>query len=151
MRACWDRPFRKRVKVIHERDGGICGICSLPVALDREGADEPSIDHIVPLSRGGTDDESNLQLAHGGCNSGKCNRTNEEYREFREWRATATERLSIPRAIEPALYRIASELGITITGGRYTGHPRVSRLLDMIAEGELVVSRAPVMPGQEGE
>lgn len=45
---------------------GICQICGKPV--------EPcqiSIDHIIPLSKGGTNDESNLQLTHDFCNKTK--------------------------------------------------------------------------------
>ncbi len=34
----------------------------------------PSIDHVVPLSRGGSNHPSNLQLAHLLCNLSKGNR-----------------------------------------------------------------------------
>lgn len=37
-----------------------------------------TIDHIIPRSRGGTDDPDNLQLLCGACNSTKSNRTQEE-------------------------------------------------------------------------
>ena len=37
-----------------------------------------TIDHIIPRSRGGTDDSDNLQLLCGACNSTKGNRTQEE-------------------------------------------------------------------------
>jgi len=37
-----------------------------------------TIDHIIPRSRGGTDDPDNLQLLCGACNSTKGNRTQEE-------------------------------------------------------------------------
>lgn len=50
-----------------------CGICSLPVDLSLRKPDllAPSIDHIVPKALGGTDDLSNLQMAHWGCNQRK--------------------------------------------------------------------------------
>lgn len=48
------------------RDGYVCGICGGGVAPD-----QMSIDHIVPISRGGTDDLDNLQAAHRSCNSRK--------------------------------------------------------------------------------
>lgn len=31
----------------------------------------PSVDHVTPLSRGGADDATNLQLVHYGCNQAK--------------------------------------------------------------------------------
>ncbi len=46
-----------------------CGICGLPV----DDADK-TIDHIIPLSRGGTNECSNLQIAHSRCNKRKGNR-----------------------------------------------------------------------------
>lgn len=52
-----------------ERDRDLCGICRKPVpATDR------TIDHIVPLSRGGLHELANVQLAHRACNSGRGNR-----------------------------------------------------------------------------
>ena len=35
----------------------------------------PTVDHIVPLSKGGTHTWNNVQLAHMACNSGKCDKT----------------------------------------------------------------------------
>jgi hypothetical protein len=49
---------------IFERDGWLCGICGEPVR--REDA---TLDHIVPIARGGTHEPSNVRLAHGLCNS----------------------------------------------------------------------------------
>lgn len=59
-----------------ERDGWVCQLCDLPVdpatpTLDPLGA---TLDHIHPVSRGGPHVESNLQLAHRGCNSRKQDR-----------------------------------------------------------------------------
>lgn len=52
--------------VLYERDGGICQICKLPV--ERMKA---TVDHIIPISQGGLHEYSNVQIAHGPCNSGK--------------------------------------------------------------------------------
>lgn len=46
-----------------------CAICSLPVS-DKD----KSVDHIVPLSRGGTNEISNMQITHLRCNQKKGNR-----------------------------------------------------------------------------
>ena len=59
---------RHRAAVL-ARDGHVCGICG--------GEIEPSdvsIDHITPVSLGGSDDLDNLQPAHKSCNSRKGNR-----------------------------------------------------------------------------
>lgn len=48
---------------IWERDGAVCHICRLPVARR-----DASLDHIIPVSRGGVTIEDNLALAHRSCN-----------------------------------------------------------------------------------
>jgi hypothetical protein len=60
----------KRVRrAIYERDQWTCQICS--EAVDPDATDEwrPTLDHIIPRSHGGSDDQSNLRLAHLWCNS----------------------------------------------------------------------------------
>ncbi len=66
-----------------ERDKGICQICGLEVRWDDiEEKDQaiiagdyyPSIDHIIPLSKGGMHSWDNVQLAHRKCNSYKCDK-----------------------------------------------------------------------------
>lgn len=56
-----------------ERDRRRCGICHKPVRA-KSGERGPSIDHIQPRSRGGSDELVNLQLAHLFCNRSKNNR-----------------------------------------------------------------------------
>ena len=65
-----------------ERDGGVCALCGEPVdandyIMDGEtfiaGNSYPSVDHIIPLSRGGCHTWNNVQLAHRVCNSRKGN------------------------------------------------------------------------------
>lgn len=62
-----------------ERDGDECAICGRNVDLTLKSGTQgsrqgPSIDHLVPRSQGGTDDLSNLRLAHWGCNQQRGNR-----------------------------------------------------------------------------
>lgn len=52
--------------VVYERDNGICGICRLPV----DPADW-HLDHIHPLSAGGSHSYDNIQVAHPRCNLSK--------------------------------------------------------------------------------
>lgn len=60
-----------------ERDGTDCGICGEVVDLTlsrRASVFCASIDHVVPRAHGGTDDPTNLQLAHYWCNAVKSDR-----------------------------------------------------------------------------
>lgn len=58
---------------VFERDGWICGLCSAPISRDAVWPDllSPSVDHIVPLSRGGEHSMANVQASHLSCNSRK--------------------------------------------------------------------------------
>jgi 5-methylcytosine-specific restriction endonuclease McrA len=58
---------------IAQRDGWRCGICSKKVRPDLEHPDPycASIDHVLPLARGGDNSPANLQLAHLRCNLSK--------------------------------------------------------------------------------
>lgn len=53
-----------------ERDGDLCWLCSVPI-ISREENDPLglSIDHVIPVSNGGSNHVSNLRLAHRICNS----------------------------------------------------------------------------------
>lgn len=59
-----------RPSEIFDRDGWVCGICSEVVDKDvaYPHSSSPSLDHIVPLSRGGHHTRDNVQLAHLSCN-----------------------------------------------------------------------------------
>lgn len=57
--------------------GEVCGICGRPVdkALRYPNPMAPSVDHIIPISRGGhPSDIDNLQLTHWCCNHAKSDR-----------------------------------------------------------------------------
>jgi predicted nucleic acid-binding Zn ribbon protein len=58
---------------IAARDGWKCSICGRPINkdLDRNSKWAATIDHIVPLSKGGKHNWSNVRLAHRSCNSKK--------------------------------------------------------------------------------
>lgn len=63
------------------RDGGICAICGLICFCEGDKYSDlyPSIDHIIPISKGGGHVWSNVQLAHRGCNIRKSNLMGEEW------------------------------------------------------------------------
>lgn len=61
---------------IAKRDGYQCQLCGQPVdmAVAYPDARSASIDHVVPISKGGDDTRKNVRLAHLGCNHARGNR-----------------------------------------------------------------------------
>jgi 5-methylcytosine-specific restriction endonuclease McrA len=53
---------RGKVKRLLVRDGGYCWLC------DGWLGDDITLDHVVPRSKGGTNQDANLRLAHKRCN-----------------------------------------------------------------------------------
>jgi 5-methylcytosine-specific restriction endonuclease McrA len=55
------------------RDGWVCGICKGEIDPEKVWPDRGafSLDHIVPLARGGKHVLENVQPAHSGCNHKK--------------------------------------------------------------------------------
>lgn len=76
--ASTGRPVR--LAEIAERDAWRCSLCKQPVdpLVKWPHPKSPSLDHRIPLSRGGAHDPSNVDLAHLGCNTAKNNRVDEE-------------------------------------------------------------------------
>ena len=69
-----DKPDPVRPSIrrqVLERDGYICQLCSEPTEPDADPLSDwyPTVDHIVPRSKGGTHDAKNLRCAHRWCNS----------------------------------------------------------------------------------
>lgn len=58
---------------VYDRDGWVCQLCLEPVDAGLEYPDpmSKSLDHRVPLARGGTHSFDNCQLAHLSCNVAK--------------------------------------------------------------------------------
>lgn len=54
--------------LVFERAGGICEYCCTPTEFS---TDDFAVEHIIPKSRGGTDDVENLAWSCQGCNSRK--------------------------------------------------------------------------------
>lgn len=61
---------------IYRRDRGVCQLCKTRVGRKYKWPHgrSPSLDHIVPVSIGGSDAARNIQLAHLGCNMKKQNK-----------------------------------------------------------------------------
>lgn len=67
------------LKDVYAKFGGVCQICGKKTdweSIDGRHIkrDYPTVDHIMPLSRGGTHTWDNIQLACMSCNAGKCDR-----------------------------------------------------------------------------
>jgi 5-methylcytosine-specific restriction endonuclease McrA len=60
--------FQERVdrKTLYDQHAGICGICRTPVSFK-----EMTIDHVIPLAKGGIHSYANTQPAHEECNLAK--------------------------------------------------------------------------------
>lgn len=65
-------------RALIRRDGCVSGMCGLAIASMRE----VTIDHIIPLSKGGSETLENMQLAHEGCNQVKADLSPEEWKEL---------------------------------------------------------------------
>jgi hypothetical protein len=65
-----ERPKGLSPRQIYNNSNGMCGICgdSIDWSLKWPHPMSMSVDHIVPLSRGGDDSESNLRASHLRCN-----------------------------------------------------------------------------------
>jgi hypothetical protein len=64
----------KLIPYIGQRDKWRCSICGRKVKsqiYNNQDRWSPTIDHVVPVAEGGTDDLANLKLAHMICNSKK--------------------------------------------------------------------------------
>lgn len=58
---------------ILERDGWLCQLCMQPIPRDVPARSPvaATVDHIVPLARGGSHEPTNCQAAHRQCNTRK--------------------------------------------------------------------------------
>jgi len=65
-----DRPWK--VALLRRRDGDLCHLCGAPMAFpvgtDPRNDWSATLDHLVPVAHGGTDELQNLKLAHYSCN-----------------------------------------------------------------------------------
>lgn len=61
---------------IYERDNWVCGFCQEAVdpAAEHNSPGQAVLDHIIPRSHGGPDEEGNLRLLHRYCNNVRSDR-----------------------------------------------------------------------------
>lgn len=75
---------------VYARDRYICRLCGLSCPLE-----EATIDHVIPVSKGGTNDIENLVTAHERCNHKKDDR---EYIRVRKLNRVSKRRPSMDDA-----------------------------------------------------
>ena len=65
---------------IYERDGWICQICHKPVERRVNGKNplQPSLDHVIPISLGGSHTKRNVRCTHLKCNVERKNRISDQ-------------------------------------------------------------------------
>lgn len=56
--------LKPRLQRVYNQDNGICQLC-----LRQVKEIHATVDHVIPVSMGGTNEEDNLQLAHCWCNT----------------------------------------------------------------------------------
>lgn len=72
------------VREVYEKDGGRCQLCKKKIDWSIRWPDpmSMSVDHIIPISKGGTDDITNVQATHFHCNSKRQNKAGAQMRMF---------------------------------------------------------------------
>lgn len=72
------KPYlRPTVEVLAARDGWVCAYCRNPLQATLP---LPEVDHVIPKSKGGTDELSNLVLACAPCNGSKGDKLLEDWK-----------------------------------------------------------------------
>jgi hypothetical protein len=119
------RTYDQKTKRIRARDGGACVYCGAQSYL--------TLDHLIPLSRGGSSDDDNLVTSCKSCNSSKGARTPDEARlSFRNSAAAA----------QWAAQRAALEVGAVLV----TRPERGSNAATTPPEPEPVIQLPPLPP-----
>ncbi|MGW6741646.1 HNH endonuclease [Streptomyces sp. NPDC055025] len=67
-------------RAVLDRDGWVCQLCLQPIdpAVAWPASLSPSVDHVIPLAKGGLHAMTNVQAAHLGCNSRKGDRVEDD-------------------------------------------------------------------------
>lgn len=72
-----------QIVAIWEELQGRCAYCGISIFLDMEK--DVTIEHIIPITRGGTGDLSNITLVCLSCNTSKGDKLYDEWKQVRGW------------------------------------------------------------------
>ncbi len=64
---------RRIASSLRDRYGDNCHWCKEPMVFSGDGPLRATIEHVIPLDRGGLDNENNMRLAHKKCNNQRGN------------------------------------------------------------------------------
>ena len=78
-------------KTLNQEQKGVCGLCGEQMDKDFLNNNLCQVDHLIPVAQGGSNDLSNLVLAHRTCNAEKSNKT---FLQYVQWR----EKVGLPRS-----------------------------------------------------
>jgi endogenous inhibitor of DNA gyrase (YacG/DUF329 family) len=109
---------------IFERDAWTCQICGQPVDREARGYDllAPSLDHIIPLARGGSHTKDNVRCVHFICNSLKSDADDIVAKErARRWFARQKQ---AGEASESTTLSLLGRRGVTRVQTQMAGFPR---------------------------
>ncbi|MGB1014204.1 MAG: HNH endonuclease [Nannocystaceae bacterium] len=65
---------RAAVRRLIRAQGAVCSYCGCDLSLRKNAPDRATLDHVVPLSRGGLDAPENWALACAKCNAAKADK-----------------------------------------------------------------------------
>jgi hypothetical protein len=82
-----------KLKILIEQQKNICAICLEPMnpysilPIERGSREAPTIDHVIPLSKGGLDNKTNRLAVHKKCNLNKADKmpSSEYLARAKEW------------------------------------------------------------------
>jgi len=66
---CGERQWMKLKRQVLERDGRTCWICDAQTVSTMNHPRAASLDHVIPLARGGGNELDNLRIACRACNT----------------------------------------------------------------------------------
>lgn len=83
-RICGSAFTPKSANAKWEASGKTCCLCGTRIdnTLSSPRPMSPTIEHLTPISRGGTHNLDNIDFSHRTCNTKKGPRTLDEYREY---------------------------------------------------------------------
>ena|SRR5215510_6241989 len=96
-----------------QRTGGICYYCHRTFVVGvpyKRHELSPTKDHLIPKSRGGKTNRSNVKLACNGCNQKKGNMTEQEFYAFLRQKGKRREKMMTDRGVGVTIFFFSNVL-----------------------------------------
>tara|TARA_B100000401_G_C52810574_1_gene723538 strand:- start:242 stop:898 length:657 start_codon:yes stop_codon:yes gene_type:complete len=98
------KPSNEFVRSLYFEQNGICPLCGVKMKKEYLNRDYCQVEHLFPVSRGGTNKPSNLVLAHRKCNQEK---SDKDIKEYFLWRRKVG--LPLPKVISEKLRKVFNQ------------------------------------------